>query len=413
VIGWHSSPLAGRRVFRLTYRTAEGVGLPGQVDVQLTGDHEVLTDCGWTPVEDLMPGARIATGQGLSPVAYDVLVGTLLGDATVMGTNAHVHIGHRPGQWGYAMFKASLMSELESHVDTVADRAVGSETAQTSVHVRTRASRAVRTVATDFHATGKKCVPDWVETTLNPRSLTIWFLDDGYMRLRPPRRPRAEIATGAFDDVSLGVLLRGLDRLGLPAGFTRNRIHFDVLTTRRLARMIAPYVPPSMRYKLPPDVEAELPFDESLFDDREPRVQFDEVIVEDVDIKGSDEAFFCIDVEETHNFVTSGGVVHNCRPPGNRDPLPAEIEACKPFLDRQLDLIDPSVVVTLGNFATRLLLETHEGIRRLRARAYPFRRGHLVPTYHPAAALRGGAEVVAEMRADLVRAKRLLGSPDA
>ncbi len=100
--------------------------------------------------------------------------------------------------------------------------------------------------------------------------------------------------------------------------------------------------------------------------------------------------------------------VVKCRPPGNRDPLPAEIESCRPFLEAQLSLIHPSVVVTLGNFATRLLLETTEGIRRLRGRVYPFRGGHLVPTYHPAAALRGGAEVVAEMRADLVRAKRLL-----
>jgi uracil-DNA glycosylase family 4 len=87
--------------------------------------------------------------------------------------------------------------------------------------------------------------------------------------------------------------------------------------------------------------------------------------------------------------------VVKCRPPGNRDPLPAEIESCRPYLDAQISLIDPSVVVTLGN-------------RKLRGHVYPFRGGHLVPTYHPAAALRGGAEVVAEMRADLVRAKRLL-----
>lgn len=100
-----------------------------------------------------------------------------------------------------------------------------------------------------------------------------------------------------------------------------------------------------------------------------------------------------------------------CRPPGNRDPLPAELVACRPYLDAQIELVDPKVVVTLGNFATRQLLETSEGIRKLRGRAYPFRGGHLVPTYHPAAALRGGAEVVAEMRADFVRAKRLLGLP--
>jgi len=100
--------------------------------------------------------------------------------------------------------------------------------------------------------------------------------------------------------------------------------------------------------------------------------------------------------------------VVKCRPPANRDPRPDEIDACRPYLSGQVELIDPAVVMTLGNFATRLLLDTTEGITRLRGRAYPFGRGHLVPTYHPAAALRSGGEVVAQMRADLVRAKRLL-----
>ncbi|HTW07226.1 MAG TPA: uracil-DNA glycosylase [Acidimicrobiales bacterium] len=97
-----------------------------------------------------------------------------------------------------------------------------------------------------------------------------------------------------------------------------------------------------------------------------------------------------------------------CRPPGNRDPLPDETETCWPYLAQQLDLIAPVVVVTLGNFATRLLLGTAEPISRLRGRAYPYRAGHLVPTFHPSAALRGGGQVVAQMRADLVRAKELL-----
>jgi len=100
--------------------------------------------------------------------------------------------------------------------------------------------------------------------------------------------------------------------------------------------------------------------------------------------------------------------VVKCRPPNNRDPLPDEIASCRPYLEAQLELIAPTVVVTLGNFATRLLLDTSEGIKRLRGTAYPFRGGHLVPTFHPAAALRGGDEVLAQMRADFVRAKRLL-----
>ena len=101
--------------------------------------------------------------------------------------------------------------------------------------------------------------------------------------------------------------------------------------------------------------------------------------------------------------------VVKCRPPGNRDPLPAEIAACRPYLEQQVELIAPKVVLTLGNFATRALLDTNEAISRLRGRTYPFGLGAvLVPTFHPAAALRGGGEVVARMRADVVRARQAL-----
>ena len=102
--------------------------------------------------------------------------------------------------------------------------------------------------------------------------------------------------------------------------------------------------------------------------------------------------------------------VVKCRPPQNRDPAPGEIEACRPYLEEQITLINPSVVITLGNFATRLLLDRPEGIRQLRGQVYPFRTGHLVPTYHPAFILRGGGQALAEMRADLVRAKRLMSA---
>jgi uracil-DNA glycosylase family 4 len=103
--------------------------------------------------------------------------------------------------------------------------------------------------------------------------------------------------------------------------------------------------------------------------------------------------------------------VVKCRPPGNRDPLPAEIEACRPWLEAQVELIQPKVVLTLGNFSTKLLLKTADGIGRTRGRVYPWGTtgAVLVPTYHPAAALRGSGEVLAEMRADFVRAKEALG----
>jgi DNA polymerase len=102
--------------------------------------------------------------------------------------------------------------------------------------------------------------------------------------------------------------------------------------------------------------------------------------------------------------------VVKCRPPDNRDPRPDEIAACRPYLEQQVALIAPRVVVTLGNFATRLLLDTDQGITKVRGASYPMGDAQLVPTFHPAAALRGGGVVLAQMRADLVRAKRLMAA---
>lgn len=101
----------------------------------------------------------------------------------------------------------------------------------------------------------------------------------------------------------------------------------------------------------------------------------------------------------TRDAVYIANVV-KCRPPKNRDPRPDEIDACKGYLREQLRLIDPKVVLTLGNFSSKLLLRTTTGITRLRGHAYPWWGRYLVPTFHPAAALRGSARVLEEMRYD-------------
>src|SRR5215212_5049895 len=80
--------------------------------------------------------------------------------------------------------------------------------------------------------------------------------------------------------------------------------------------------------------------------------------------------------------------VLKCRPPGNRDPQPDEVEQCEPFLFRQLASVQPKVIVALGKFAAQCLLRTNEPITRLRGREYKYRDAILMPTYHPAYLLR-------------------------
>jgi DNA polymerase len=113
-------------------------------------------------------------------------------------------------------------------------------------------------------------------------------------------------------------------------------------------------------------------------------------------------------IGETRETVYIANVV-KCRPPGNRDPLPLEIEQCRPYLEAQIEFIDPRVVVTLGNFATKLLLDTKEGITKLRGREFPFRGDAvLIPAFHPSAVLRNGGTALAQSRADFVTVKRAL-----
>jgi DNA polymerase len=84
--------------------------------------------------------------------------------------------------------------------------------------------------------------------------------------------------------------------------------------------------------------------------------------------------------------------VVKCRPPGNRNPEPDEIEACQPFLEAQLRAIRPSVIVTLGKFAAQTLLRTDTPITRLRGQWREYVGIPLMPTFHPAYLLRSPAE---------------------
>jgi uracil-DNA glycosylase family 4 len=106
--------------------------------------------------------------------------------------------------------------------------------------------------------------------------------------------------------------------------------------------------------------------------------------------------------------------VLKCRPPGNRDPLPQEIESCQEYLYRQLELIEPRVVCTLGNFSTKLLRGDPLGITRLHGRAEVRRIGprtvRLYPLFHPAAALYTPS-MLATLREDFSRIPEVLAQP--
>jgi DNA polymerase len=95
-----------------------------------------------------------------------------------------------------------------------------------------------------------------------------------------------------------------------------------------------------------------------------------------------------IDLKRDDVYIAN---VIKCRPPQNRNPEPDEIAECEPFLVRQIEAIEPKVIVTLGKFAAQTLLRTDDPISRLRGRVFDYRGAKLVPTFHPAFLLRNPA----------------------
>jgi DNA polymerase len=99
--------------------------------------------------------------------------------------------------------------------------------------------------------------------------------------------------------------------------------------------------------------------------------------------------------------------VIKCRPPGNRNPEPDEVDRCQPFLFRQIDAVQPKVIVALGKFAAQCLLKTTDPITRLRGREFTYRGAILIPTFHPAYLLRNPSSK-REVWEDMKRVRAIL-----
>ncbi|HDP70079.1 MAG TPA: uracil-DNA glycosylase [Actinobacteria bacterium] len=111
-----------------------------------------------------------------------------------------------------------------------------------------------------------------------------------------------------------------------------------------------------------------------------------------------------IGLERSQAYIAN---VLKCRPPQNRDPLPHEIEVCKPFLLEQIEIIKPKVVCTLGRFATQVILDKNVTISKVRGKCFDGNGHYIFPIYHPAAALYQRTNLV-DLKADFLKLKEIL-----
>jgi len=115
-----------------------------------------------------------------------------------------------------------------------------------------------------------------------------------------------------------------------------------------------------------------------------------------------------IDLKREDVYIAN---VLKCRPPNNRNPEPDEVASCQPFLKRQIEAIHPKVIVALGSFAARTLLQTEEAISKLRGRVYKYGDAQLLATYHPAYLLRS-QDKKRDTWEDMKKVRALLKSAD-
>jgi len=115
-----------------------------------------------------------------------------------------------------------------------------------------------------------------------------------------------------------------------------------------------------------------------------------------------------IDLKREDVYIAN---VIKCRPPENRNPEPDEVARCEPFLFQQIDAIAPRVIVALGTFAARTLLQTQDPISRLRGRVFDYRGAKLIPTFHPAFLLRS-PDRKRDVWEDMKKVRALLQEPE-
>jgi len=312
IIGWHENPIAGRGLVNLRGSVSSRATGRSHRNVWLTGDHPVLTPMGYRRADAIQDGDPITTEwPGLNEKQLQLVIASVLGDAHIdrrYGGRARISWGHSQKQADWLRIKVRVLPEFG-----ICERTNGG-----FVWAQSKAQPALIEIHEQcYDAHGKKCVPpDLLIEHLSPFLLAVWYLDDGWITDRNPnprnRSARAHIGNaggppGNSDEFAAILRWAGFECSTSAARKGRD-VHFSVAGSAAFFQTIGPYVPPSMRYKVP---DWAPPFDAGLWNPGTTPRFVDQAVVEAR--KGrADCTVYCVDVEETHNFISSGIVVHNC-----------------------------------------------------------------------------------------------------
>ena len=317
IIGWHKSPRGDRKWLKVSYRLAELYrGNHSKMGVVVTDDHRILTDRGYVEAGQLTKEHKVATRFVVpNKEQRKLLVGMLLGDASV---GRYLTFGHTVAQGEWLDLKISGLRGIDFRVKDHPPKKWSKE----SRSAASTNSPFWYQMRRDWYDGRIKRLPkDLCARDLTPLALAAWYMDDGSLH-----KPRGfYLCSESFTRAENKRLLSMLIKKGIVGGLTSGKkCRIYVGNGRagkgkpkdgsaiRFFRMVAPYLPSSMRYKLPLEIlsDPKYNFQPSLWDIGRAEILFDNVRVGKSSRR--DATAYCIDVEDNHNFISKGIVCHNC-----------------------------------------------------------------------------------------------------
>jgi recombination protein RecA len=323
VTNWHDNGPTGSFLHFAVARAGGGAG-HGESHIEFTPNHLIMTPAGWREAQELEVGDRViqSTPAYLSPFQWEVLLGGLMGDGALSlsasGLSARFRMGHGVKQSAYADWKASLFANVNVSRTTNEKEAVFFHDVQPLPELAE--------LRETVYIGGKKVLSHDYLKRLTPLSLAIWYQDDGTFQLRSKGLQqrthggsgRSEICVEAFERSSRERLREHLaDTWGVEAKLAERgerRIPFLVFSrgeTDKLQELIAPYVHPSMQYKLLPRYQNQLAVQPELGEARFVPMPMEIKRIDLRDAPRGDDHRYDLEVEGTHNYFADGIMVHN------------------------------------------------------------------------------------------------------
>lgn len=345
ITNWYKSKLNGRKGYKVSYLDSKH-NSQGIVGATVTEDHPVLTQRGYIQAKDIIDYQdKINTGlPDFNNNQKQLVLSSMLGDGSFSKKQLDITFMHCNDQLEYLRLKYTLLKNLNpSEIKNIDDYAY---------RFRLPAMRALNPY--------KSFTIEKIVEQLDDLGLAIWYMDDGYLKEREGKQSSGEICTTWMTLKQAENCVDILNKKGILCYVYPSkigpRILFNVEGIKILSERIAKYIPESMKYKIHKDYRG-IKFENDAWEDNSEKIFYSPALKFEFDIP--EKTVYCIDVEETANFITPGGVVHNCRPTENgknREPNVKEISMCKKFLDKEIEIVNPKIIICVGSVAANTII---------------------------------------------------------